>query len=79
MHLNVLIKDTDEIHRLYRLCSVEIPLQPTDGNDVFQFVGALLLLRNIIIVNISMLLNAPKIKSERLKKRKGHTVHSDPE
>ncbi|CAG8810861.1 29350_t:CDS:2, partial [Gigaspora margarita] len=79
MHLNVLIKDADEIHRLYRLCSVEIPLQPTDGNDVFQFVGALLLLRNIIIVNISMLLNAPKTKSERLKKRKGHTVHSDPE
>ncbi|CAG8520809.1 13246_t:CDS:2 [Gigaspora rosea] len=43
MHLNILIKDTDKIHHLYHLCSVEIPLQPTDGDDVFQFVGALLL------------------------------------
>ncbi|CAG8560164.1 29693_t:CDS:1, partial [Racocetra persica] len=68
IHLNVLIKNTDKIYHLYHLCLIEIPLQPTDEDDVFQFVGALLLLRNIIIVNIFMLFNVSKTKSEQLKK-----------
>ncbi len=78
MHLNILIKDTDDIHHLFRLRSVEIPIQPAGGGDVLQLVEALLLLRNITIINISLLLNAPEARSERLK-RKSSTVSSDHE
>ncbi|CAG8575339.1 7882_t:CDS:1, partial [Ambispora leptoticha] len=70
--------DTDEIHCLYCLRSVEIPIQATDGEVVLQLVEALLLLRNITIVNVSLLLNAPEARSERLK-RKSTTVSSDQE
>jgi len=45
MHLNVLIKDIDDIQRLYHLRSVVIPVQPTDGETLTQFVEALLILR----------------------------------
>ena len=37
MCLNVLIRDMDEIHHLYNLCTVEIPIQETDGNTVRPF------------------------------------------
>ena len=43
MHLNVLIKDIDDIQRLYHLRSAVIPVQPTDGETLTQFVEALLL------------------------------------
>jgi hypothetical protein len=45
MHLNILIRDIDKIHRLYNLRTVEIPIQPTDGNTVFEFVETLLTIR----------------------------------
>ncbi|RIA94188.1 hypothetical protein C1645_818478 [Glomus cerebriforme] len=76
MHLSVLIKDVDDIHRLFHLRSVVIPIQSSDESVVLQFVETLLLLRNIAIVNISLLLNAPESRSERLK-RKSFTVCSD--
>ncbi|CAJ0825920.1 6243_t:CDS:2 [Entrophospora sp. SA101] len=78
LHLNVLIKDTDDINHLYHLRSVEIPIQPVDEEGVSQFVEALLILRNNLIVNISLLMNAPEAKSERQKKRSS-TVSSDRE
>jgi hypothetical protein len=78
MHLNVLIKDVDKINRLFHLRSVKIPIQPADGSDVLRLVETLLLLRNITIVNVSLLLNAPEARSERLK-RKSSTVSSDKE
>ncbi|CAJ0842942.1 10542_t:CDS:2 [Entrophospora sp. SA101] len=78
LHLNVLIKDTDDINRLYHLRSVEIPMQPVDEEGVSQFVEALLILRNNLIVDISLLMNAPEAKSERQKKRSS-TVSSDRE
>ena len=51
IHLNILIKDTDDIHYLYRLCSAKIPVQPSE--EVLGLVETLLILRNIVIVNIS--------------------------
>ncbi|CAG8438426.1 5830_t:CDS:2 [Scutellospora calospora] len=69
MHLNILIKDDDEIHRLFHLRSVKIPVRPRNEEDVLQFAEALLLLRNIMIVNISLLFHSSRIRSERLKKR----------
>jgi len=38
LNLNVLIRGMDEIHRLYNLCTIEIPMQETDGNTVFKFI-----------------------------------------
>ena len=45
MHLNILIRGMDEIHRFYNLRTVEIPIQPTNGNTVFKFVETLLTIR----------------------------------
>ena len=73
------MEDTDDINRLYHVSSVEIPIQATDGYHVLQSVETLLLIRNIIIVNISLLLHAPIVRSERQKRRRSSTVSSDPE
>ncbi|CAJ0922680.1 2179_t:CDS:2 [Entrophospora sp. SA101] len=53
-------------------------MQPVDEEGVSQFVEALLILRNNLIVDISLLMNAPEAKSERQKKRSS-TVSSDRE
>src|SRR6266480_1937956 len=45
MHLNILIRGMDEIHRFYNLCTAEIPIQPTDEDTVFKFVETLLTIR----------------------------------
>jgi len=45
MHLNILIRGMDEIHHFYNLHTVEILIQPTDGNIVFKFVETLLTIR----------------------------------
>jgi hypothetical protein len=45
MHLSVLIKDIDDIQRLYHLRSIIIPVQPTDAEILTHFVEALLVLR----------------------------------
>ena len=54
-HFNIIIKDMDDIHRLYHLYSVKIPIRPTGSEGVFQFIEVLLNLRNIIITNMSLL------------------------
>ena len=45
MHLSVLIKDIDDVQRLYHLQSIIIPVQPTDAEILTHFVEALLVLR----------------------------------
>ena len=42
MYLNILIRDMDEIHCFYNLHTIEISIQPTDGNTMFKFVKTLL-------------------------------------
>jgi hypothetical protein len=70
MHLNVLIKDINDVNRLYHLNSIEIPIQQTNNKEyISQFIKTLLLVRNILTVNISLLLNAPLLKSDRIKRR----------
>ena len=44
MHLNVLIKDTDDVHRLFCLRSVEILVQPTDEEGALQLIETFLLI-----------------------------------
>jgi len=60
LHLYVLIRDGDGVDKLFRLRSVDIPIQFTDRDTVYNFVEALLLLRKILIVNLSLLLNADR-------------------
>ena len=67
MRLNVLIRDMENIHRYYHLYEAEIPVQPSDSSLVTNFVKTLLILRNILIVNMSLLLNAPSVRSKRNK------------
>ncbi|CAG8723764.1 31817_t:CDS:1, partial [Racocetra persica] len=59
----------DDIHCFYNLYSVKIPVRPTDGKGVFRFIEALLNLRNIIIINMSLLCHSANVRSQRLRKR----------
>nr|CAG8666555.1 11083_t:CDS:2 [Entrophospora candida] len=68
LHLNILIKDGNDIHHLYHLHSVKIPVQLSNSEDVFQLVETLLILRNIMIVNVLLLLHAPIARSVHQKK-----------
>ncbi|KAF0485253.1 hypothetical protein F8M41_022842 [Gigaspora margarita] len=61
LHLNVLIMDEADIHR--PLSSVEIPVQFANADIVNDFVHTLLILRNIIITNISLLIILMNISS----------------
>ncbi|RHZ82622.1 hypothetical protein Glove_107g5 [Diversispora epigaea] len=76
LHLNILIKDSDDIHRLFHLRSVKIPVRPSNDEGVTQFVETLLLLRNITIVNISLLFHSSESRLARLK-RQSSTISSD--
>jgi len=67
MRLNVLIRDMENIHRYYHLYKVEILVQPFDPSLVTNFIKTLLILRNILIVNMSLLLNVPSVRSKRNK------------
>ncbi|CAG8837290.1 10755_t:CDS:2, partial [Racocetra persica] len=60
LYLNVLIRDKNEIHRLYELRSPTIPVKPSNSDTVFDFVETLLILRNILLVNSSLIFNAKK-------------------
>ncbi|CAG8540121.1 4238_t:CDS:2 [Ambispora leptoticha] len=58
-NLYVLIRDHEDISRLFLLRSVDIPTQYTDNKKaVFEFVETLLLLRRILIVDLSLLFNS---------------------
>lgn len=67
MHLNVLIKDVENVHRYYHLYKAEIPVQQSDPIIVTNFIKTLLILQNILIINMSLLLNAPLVRSQRNK------------
>jgi len=65
IHLNVITRGDDEIHRYYHLHSAEIPVRPVGEYDLANFVKTLLILRNNIIVNMSLLFHAPLSTSRR--------------
>ncbi|CAG8787192.1 17802_t:CDS:2, partial [Cetraspora pellucida] len=66
-HLNVLVRDKVNVHRYYHLQPVEIPVQCSAEGVVSRFIETLLVLRNILITNLSLLYHAPVPKSERQK------------
>ncbi|RHZ63714.1 hypothetical protein Glove_328g94 [Diversispora epigaea] len=66
LRLSVLIRDISEVHRYYHLHESEIPIQQSPPSVVTKFIETLLILRNILIVNMSLLHNASLPKSVRL-------------
>ncbi|CAG8538905.1 11762_t:CDS:2, partial [Scutellospora calospora] len=67
LHLNVLIRDTTNIHKYYNIETVKIPVQKSDETIVIKFVETLLFLRNILITNLSLLYYGSVCISERQK------------
>ena len=63
--LSILIRDMSEVHRYYHLHESEIPVQLSDLSIVEKFIETLLILRNILIINMSVLYNAPLKRSNR--------------
>ncbi|CAG8634224.1 42724_t:CDS:2 [Gigaspora margarita] len=76
LHLNVLIRDKTNVNRYYNIESAKIPVQKSDETIVIKFVETLLLLRNIIITNLSLLYNGPVCIAER-QKEDSTTVNSE--
>ncbi|CAG8587822.1 10390_t:CDS:2, partial [Diversispora eburnea] len=66
LHLSILIRDMSEVHRYYHLHESEIPIQQLPPSIVTKFIETLLILRNILIVNMTLLHNASLPKSGRL-------------
>ncbi|CAB5396478.1 unnamed protein product [Rhizophagus irregularis] len=81
IHFNVIIRDISEVNRLYHLYSTEIPVQLiSDKVHLLEFINVLLHIRNILIVNISLLLNALPIRSKRLRRQhSSYTISTDME
>ena len=76
LHLNLLVRDMVNVHRYYHLQSVEIPVQFSNEAVVTKFIETLLLLRNIVITNLSLLYHASVSTSER--QREDSTTISTP-
>ncbi|KAF0429819.1 hypothetical protein F8M41_005623 [Gigaspora margarita] len=74
LHLNVLIRDKVNVHRYYNIESAKIPVQESDEDVVTKFVETLLLLRNIIITNLSLLYHGSVCVSERQKENSSNVV-----
>ncbi|CAB5180530.1 unnamed protein product [Rhizophagus irregularis] len=81
IHFNIIIRDISEVNRLYHLYSTEIPVQPiNDKVHLLEFINVLLHIRNILTVNISLLLNALPIRSKRLRRQhSSYTISTDME
>src|SRR4051794_33643475 len=65
LYLSVLIRDMSEFHRYYHLHESEIPVQLSDSSIIEKFVESLLILQNILIINMSILYDAPLKRSNR--------------
>ncbi|KAF0488013.1 hypothetical protein F8M41_022438 [Gigaspora margarita] len=64
--LNVLIRNEVEVHRYYNLRESVIPIQYSNNPyDLAEFVNTLLIFRNILIVNMSLLRSAQLRRSKR--------------
>ncbi|CAG8666949.1 22358_t:CDS:2 [Cetraspora pellucida] len=63
MCLNDLIRDNSDVHRYYHLHESTIPIQQLDLPFVSKFIETLLIMRNILIVNMSLLYSVPLNRS----------------
>ncbi|RHZ78970.1 hypothetical protein Glove_153g14 [Diversispora epigaea] len=66
LNLNILIRDALEIYRYYKIHEMDIPIQySNDPSILADFIYTLLLFRNTLIVNMSLLRNAHDRRSNR--------------
>ena len=66
LYLNILVRDRADCHRYFHLYEAEVPIQLSNSSIIMKFVESLLILRNLLIVNMSLLYNALLPRSARL-------------
>jgi len=76
LRLTVLIRDGANVDRYYHLHESRIPVQKSEPAVVAKFIETLLILRNILIVNMSLLPHGSTPKSDR-QKEDSMTVDSE--
>ena len=76
LRLTVLIKDEANVDRYYHLHESKVPVQKSEPAVVAEFIETLLILRNILIVNMSLLPYGSTPKSDR-QKEDSTTVDSE--
>ena len=74
--LTVLIRDETNVDRYYHLHESSIPVQKSESAVIVKFIETLLILRNILIVNMSLLPHGSTPKSDR-QKEDSTTVDSE--
>jgi hypothetical protein len=67
LRLTVLIRDGINVDRYYHLYESRISVQKSEPAIVAKFIETLLILRNILIVNMSLLPHGSTPKSDRQK------------
>ncbi|PKK47892.1 hypothetical protein RhiirC2_872266, partial [Rhizophagus irregularis] len=67
LRLTVLIRDGANVNRYYHLHESRIPVQKSEPAVIAKFIETLLILRNILIVNMSLLPHGSTPKSDRQK------------
>ena len=55
LSITVLVRDEFDIHWYYHIAESEIPVRQSDTDVVTEFVKSLLILRNVLNVNMSLL------------------------
>ncbi len=65
--LTVLIRDETNVDRYYHLHESSIPVQKSESAVIVKFIETLLILRNILIVNMSLLPHESTPKLDRQK------------
>ena len=60
LSITVLVRDEFDIHWYYHIAESEIPVQQSDTDVVTEFVKSLLILRNVLNVNMSLLFSTLK-------------------
>lgn len=63
--LNVLTRDHVDVHRYYKLRETNIPIRYSNLPNLVEFIHTLLIFRNILIVNMSILHNCQSRRSSR--------------
>ncbi|RIA92791.1 hypothetical protein C1645_820196 [Glomus cerebriforme] len=67
LRLTVLIRDGDNVDRYYHLHESKVPMQKSEPAVIVKFIETLLILRNILIVNMSLLPHGSIPKSDKQK------------
>ena len=65
LSITALVRDAWDVHWYYHLTESEIPVQESNIDVVTKFVKSLLILRNVLLVNRSLVFNAVPNNNKR--------------